>query len=51
MQVNPELLYKMLTDGPPNPVADAMHQLTADDFDRGLGLLAWIAVYLHAYCY
>ncbi len=50
MQVSPEILYKMLTDGPPNPVAEAMRQLTADDLDRGLGLLVWIAVYLHAYC-
>ncbi len=52
MQVSPELLYGMLTmPKVNNDLATAMSNLTGGDFESGLELLAWCAVYIHAYCY
>jgi hypothetical protein len=48
MQVIPDLLSGMLTrPAANNALADAMNVLTGNDFD----MLAWCAVYIHAYCY
>jgi hypothetical protein len=44
MQVSPELVYDMLTmPTANNALADAMNNLTGNDFGAGLELLSWCA--------